>query len=238
MASFLALIIPLLAIGCIEDVPSGGPEDAALAEQGSGEYMKDLKDPGSPGGVDLDFRSSVSPTTSRTWGQVVSWDRFPYLLLTASLWRGEELVDKASYLMLDPVPGRWEPFSIFRDLPLTEADYIVDLDVIGPEGTIASAKRECLGEWPREKTTIVFVELPGSSSEEPEEVVSIDLDEFLNEGLNSSRDLVGSATTKKYHRADCRYAEKIAEENRVYFSSSKEAIEAGFLPCKVCNPGG
>ncbi len=228
IVSLLVLIIPLFATGCIEEVPSeasGAAEAAALY----------VKDPGSSG-IDLDFQSSVSPTTSRTCGQVLLWDPLPYLLLTASLWNGEELVDRASYLLLDPLPGRWESFQIFRDLPLVEGEYIVDLEIEGPEGTIASGRRQCLEDWPRERTTIVFIESPRSASEDPE-VVSMDLEEFLDQGINSSRDLVGSVTTKKYHRADCRYAAKIAEKNRVYFASSKEAIEAGFSPCKVCDPG-
>ena len=47
---------------------------------------------------------------------------------------------------------------------------------------------------------------------------------------------VASTTSDKYHRLDCRYAEKIKEENRVYFSDAWEAREAGYSPCKVCNP--
>ena len=47
---------------------------------------------------------------------------------------------------------------------------------------------------------------------------------------------VGSATSDKYHRADCSYAKKIKPENRIIFSDVWEAREAGYSPCKVCNP--
>jgi hypothetical protein len=47
---------------------------------------------------------------------------------------------------------------------------------------------------------------------------------------------MGSTTSKKYHRLDCRYALKIKKENCIYFQSIKEAEGQGYLPCKVCNP--
>lgn len=47
---------------------------------------------------------------------------------------------------------------------------------------------------------------------------------------------VGSVTSDKYHRPDCSYAKKIKPENRINFSDIWEAREAGYSPCKVCNP--
>ena len=51
-----------------------------------------------------------------------------------------------------------------------------------------------------------------------------------------SEKFVGSSSSKKYHRPDCRYAQKIKPENRIYFSSEEEAQSQGYLPCKVCIP--
>lgn len=48
--------------------------------------------------------------------------------------------------------------------------------------------------------------------------------------------LVGSSTSKKYHRLDCRYVAKIKPENRVNFQSPEDAKRQGYLPCKSCNP--
>ena len=48
--------------------------------------------------------------------------------------------------------------------------------------------------------------------------------------------VVGSATTKKYHRPDCRFVKKIKPENLIYFESPKEAESQGYVACKVCNP--
>jgi hypothetical protein len=47
---------------------------------------------------------------------------------------------------------------------------------------------------------------------------------------------MGSVTSKKYHRLDCRYALKIKPENCIYFQSIEDADGQGYLPCKVCNP--
>lgn len=49
--------------------------------------------------------------------------------------------------------------------------------------------------------------------------------------------LVGSTSSTKYHRSECRYAVKIRPENRIYFASAEGAENKGYKPCKACNPG-
>ena len=70
------------------------------------------------------------------------------------------------------------------------------------------------------------------------EVSSNESFQELEEKANplESVNLVGSITSKKYHRPDCRYAQKIKAENLKSFASAEEAKEQGYLPCKVCNP--
>jgi hypothetical protein len=53
-------------------------------------------------------------------------------------------------------------------------------------------------------------------------------------GLEGESKLVGSSSSKKYHRSNCRYVSKIKPENRVLFTSREEAKIQGYLPCKVC----
>lgn len=53
-------------------------------------------------------------------------------------------------------------------------------------------------------------------------------------GSEGEAKLVGSSSSKKYHRPNCRYVSKIKPENRVYFASQEEAKIQGYLPCKVC----
>ncbi|MFH2012328.1 MAG: Ada metal-binding domain-containing protein [Pseudomonadota bacterium] len=47
---------------------------------------------------------------------------------------------------------------------------------------------------------------------------------------------VSSAKSKKYHYLNCRWAQKIKPEELVTFKSAKEALSAGYEPCKVCKP--
>lgn len=47
---------------------------------------------------------------------------------------------------------------------------------------------------------------------------------------------VGSVNSNKFHYTYCRYADRIYESNKIYFSSRDEAINSGYIPCKVCCP--
>jgi len=47
---------------------------------------------------------------------------------------------------------------------------------------------------------------------------------------------VGSSMSNKYHYPECRWAEKIAPENEVWFDSPQDAKSKGYLPCGVCHP--
>jgi micrococcal nuclease len=47
---------------------------------------------------------------------------------------------------------------------------------------------------------------------------------------------VGSARSHIFHRLNCEYGVKIARDNRVEFKTRREALEAGYVPCKTCAP--
>ena len=47
---------------------------------------------------------------------------------------------------------------------------------------------------------------------------------------------VGSAKSNKYHYPNCEWALKINPDNLVKFKSAKEALDAGYIACKVCRP--
>ena len=49
-------------------------------------------------------------------------------------------------------------------------------------------------------------------------------------------DLVGSKNSDKYHDSTCTLAQKIKPENMVKFDSAADAVKAGYVPCKRCNP--
>ena len=47
---------------------------------------------------------------------------------------------------------------------------------------------------------------------------------------------VGNAKTKKFHYADCSMVNKMNPANKVFLNTRDEAIGAGYVPCKRCNP--
>lgn len=47
---------------------------------------------------------------------------------------------------------------------------------------------------------------------------------------------VGNANSKKFHYADCHFVNKMNPANRVDFNTREEAINAGYIPCKRCQP--
>lgn len=47
---------------------------------------------------------------------------------------------------------------------------------------------------------------------------------------------LGHKSTKKFHYPDCKWAKKIKPENQVWLDSRQQAIDKGYVPCKVCNP--
>jgi len=53
---------------------------------------------------------------------------------------------------------------------------------------------------------------------------------------NTDSKYMGNSNSHKLHFSDCRWAEKTSPANRVYFNTREEAINAGYVPCKVCNP--
>jgi hypothetical protein len=45
-----------------------------------------------------------------------------------------------------------------------------------------------------------------------------------------------NAHTMIFHKENCKYVEKISDKNYEVFFDRKEAVQAGYRPCKVCNP--
>jgi micrococcal nuclease len=47
---------------------------------------------------------------------------------------------------------------------------------------------------------------------------------------------IGNSRSMKFHTLTCQYGQQISPNNAVDLSSRDEAIDAGYAPCKVCNP--
>ncbi|WP_067043852.1 thermonuclease family protein [Methanobrevibacter sp. YE315] len=55
-------------------------------------------------------------------------------------------------------------------------------------------------------------------------------------GSGDSGSYIGNSNSGKFHKNTCKWGQKTAEHNRVYFNSRNDAISQGYQPCKVCNP--
>lgn len=47
---------------------------------------------------------------------------------------------------------------------------------------------------------------------------------------------VGNSNTGKFHYASCTWVGKMSPSNKVYFDTRQDAVNAGYVPCKVCKP--
>lgn len=53
---------------------------------------------------------------------------------------------------------------------------------------------------------------------------------------SSSSGYIGNRNSLKFHEVDCEGVSKMNEKNKVYFKSRQEAVNDGYIPCKMCNP--
>ena len=51
-----------------------------------------------------------------------------------------------------------------------------------------------------------------------------------------SAEFWASKNSNKYHFPTCRYAKKIKPSSLIKFNSPEEAVAAGYIPCKSCEP--
>lgn len=59
---------------------------------------------------------------------------------------------------------------------------------------------------------------------------------YTNEQPSKEYKFVSSKLSKIFHTLSCPIAKNIKEENKIYYSTTEEAISAGKKPCKKCNP--
>lgn len=270
-----------------------------------------------PASLLLNFNSSVSPGVFRTWGDLTlqGGSNLSYLILNATLWDGDRIVESTRYMMIEVVPGESRSFDIRERSRLRpERGYSSRLEVEEPEEFFVSERRDCLvveddsggviwedtgsirddEDEPKGESSVSLSssesakavstssssrsteryrevedssedlgpeeedQSSGSSSGDEDELEAEEEVEIGGEveteekveiegGFESEEEVgtdseddkvlyVGSTTSNKYHRPDCRYAVKIKEENKIPFYSVEEAEEAGYVPCKVCNP--
>ena len=53
---------------------------------------------------------------------------------------------------------------------------------------------------------------------------------------SDSGSYIGNSNSGKFHKSTCKWGQKTADHNRVYFKSRDLAVSQGYMPCKACNP--
>ena len=57
-----------------------------------------------------------------------------------------------------------------------------------------------------------------------------------NNANQSGTAYVGNSNTMKFHKPSCSSVPTISPDHLVYFSNRSDATNAGYKPCKRCNP--
>ena len=65
---------------------------------------------------------------------------------------------------------------------------------------------------------------------------NLDNSSSSSESTATSGSYIANANTGVFHYSWCRYVSRMKDSNKVYFSSSTAAENAGYRPCKICNP--
>lgn len=58
--------------------------------------------------------------------------------------------------------------------------------------------------------------------------------ELSNPVNNAETEYIGNKQSGKFHRPSCEYIPD--ENNRIIYKTREDAINAGMIPCKICNP--
>ncbi|MFZ2473035.1 MAG: Ada metal-binding domain-containing protein [Methanothrix sp.] len=194
-----------------------------------------------------------------------------YLMLNASLCKGDSVLFNTKYLLMQLDPNRDYSFEITKNVKIPAGEYDCTLEAKGPQGVLAEESRRITlvsGQepvfeqvpWPVDLDEEVFrqenEDVRSKEESTVQEEISKDLAGKKDPAVTAKRastsaggslqasttlsrgngTFMGSITSKKYHRLDCRYALKIKPENRIYFQSVEDAEGQGYLPCKSCNP--
>lgn len=253
MFRFISLICALLVLTFVQ----GCVEQKAAEHSGFVENHTDRR-------LDLEFEPGVSSEFFLVRGtlDLISNVSEPYLLLEAHLLREGREVLRSRYLLINVAPGQ-TAFEFSKTARLFPGSgYTCRLVVSGAGGIILSSERTAqILDGSSERSLYP----PSLSLSEPDgaarrnEDVNTDAQDERSEGNEAKEDIrenktsfnvtalsaesqqgakqyVGSATSRKYHNPECRYAKKIKPEYVVLFSSKEEAESKGYEPCKVCNP--
>ena len=224
------LILALFCMtGCLEKVPelsvtpSTMPQDQAANQR-----------------LQMDFDAELRSDLLSVRGNIMlpGNSSLAYLMLNATLCQGKKEQFNTKYLLMQIDPNRDYSFEITKNVKIPAGEYDCTLEAKGPQGVLAEENRKVSlvsGQksvfeqvpWPLELEEKVSLQkneevLPKESNSQNKKSGSTGAGSSLQASSTLPKDngkFMGSITSKKYHRLDCRYALKIKPENRIYFQT-------------------
>lgn len=85
---------------------------------------------------------------------------------------------------------------------------------------------------PNVKYADLFLKLERKARESDEGLWGVPEEEKMKPGQG----YWGSSKSDKFHKPECRWAQKISPQNLIIFKNREEALWAGYKPCKECRP--
>lgn len=107
--------------------------------------------------------------------------------------------------------------------------------IIG-EGYVADIKSPEIKKPKSVENTEIKERVNSTDNNKPVKASNNNADNFNTYNQEVTSTYVGNSNTNKFHIGSCKSAKKISPNNRVGFSSREEAVNAGYVPCKRCNP--
>jgi len=96
-----------------------------------------------------------------------------------------------------------------------------------------SARKQRLNIWGDPELTKKYLRLKSKWGQSSSAVPEVDHQRSVQ---TDSGAYIGNKRSHKFHRPECRWAKKMSSTNKIFFQSRQEAINQGYVPCKVCNP--
>lgn len=83
-------------------------------------------------------------------------------------------------------------------------------------------------DWANSDTHVANTHSTSSTSHTPTSAEST--------SSSGSANYIGNSNSGKFHEPSCTSVSKMSDGNKVFFSSRDDAVNQGYIPCKMCNP--
>ena len=96
-----------------------------------------------------------------------------------------------------------------------------------------SARKQKLNIWGDPELTQKYLRLKSKWGQSSSVIPAVDHQKSVQTDAGI---YIGNKRSHKFHRQECRWAKKMTSVNKMFFQSRQNAINQGYVPCKVCKP--